>query len=175
MHLSNLHFESLLLRLVSGTVRINDGEIENSQGHTASCTRNPGITDSLAHSLFLYININVYNICLNYYKFMYMLSDKAFGEMNLRCRIQYWVSSCIYLCFSQLFPIAWIAANFIVIQQTNLMFVYKKFNQDFQCNINLEKDEWTHRRVQEKIDLDVTLFIIPDKKCPVFNSYLGLF
>ena len=83
MHLSNLHFESLLLRLVSGTVRINDGEIENSQGHTASCTRNPGITDSLAHSLFLYINIHVYNICLNYSKFMYMLSDKAFGEMNL--------------------------------------------------------------------------------------------
>ena len=43
------------------------------------------------------------------------------------------------------------------------MFVYKKFNQDFQCNINLEKDEWTHRKGQEKIDLDFTLLVIPDK------------
>ena len=32
------------------------------------------------------------------------------------------------------------------------MFVYKKFNQDFQCNVNLEKDEWTYRKEQEKID-----------------------
>ena len=94
---------------------------------------------------------NLYSACLKSFRWS-MLSDKAFAEIEVRCRIQYWVSSCIYLCFSQLFPIAWIAANFIVIQQTNLMFVYKKFNQDFQYNVNLEKDEWTYRKEQEKID-----------------------
>ena len=60
------------------------------------------------------------------------------------------------------------------------MFVYKKFNQDFQCNINLEKDEWTHRKGQEKIDLDVTLWVIQDKNAQYslptwdnFSKYLG--